>query len=260
MPAPRLPALFAGLLLAAGLGTAAVAAPAADAPPLATSVASEASLPSAPLLRPTLPPPGAEVLPDRKPSLREAKAVGDVESEIRDAAKLFNLDPALVRAVAMQESGLRNEARSRRGAMGVMQMMPRTAKELGYDASDLRGNVRAGAAYLSMMMETFGGDVHRALAAYNAGPGAVQRYGGVPPFRETRNYVAAITSKLAVGAAAAASQPFSTTLAQMGAAVAQGAKDGATQVAQAAGKVAGPLAAGAAPFTAAAVTLAASVP
>ena len=132
------------------------------------------------------------------PKVREAKPVGDVESEIADAAKLYNLDPVLVRAVAQQESGLKHDARSRRGALGVMQLMPGTASELGYDAADLRGNIRAGAAYLSMMMESFGGDVKKALAAYNAGPGAVQKYGGVPPFRETRNYVASIMSKLGV--------------------------------------------------------------
>ncbi len=166
--------------------------------------------------------------------VRELKPVGDVESEIRDAAKLYSLDPALVRAVAMQESGLRNEARSQRGAMGVMQMMPRTAAELGYDAADLRGNVRAGAAYLSMMMEAFGGDVKRALAAYNAGPGAVKKYGGVPPFTETRNYVTSIMSKMAVNAAAAVSQPLTTTVAQIGAALGDRAAQGVAQAAQAA--------------------------
>ena len=177
------------------------------------------------------------VAPAPSAPVRELKPVGDVESEIRDAAKLYNLDPSLVRAVAQQESGLRNEARSHRGAMGVMQLMPQTARELGYDAADLRGNVRAGAAYLSMMMEAFGGDVKRALAAYNAGPGAVKKYGGVPPFAETRNYVTAIMGHMALNAAQAVTQPLTTTVAQIGARAAQGA----VQAAQAAG----PLAAGA---------------
>ena len=213
--------------------------------------------------------PAASDTPTLRPSLsasqmstavRELTPVGDVESEIRAAAKLYNLDPALVRAVAVQESGLRNEARSRRGAMGVMQMMPKTAKELGYDAADLRGNVRAGAAYLSMMMETFGGDVKQALAAYNAGPGAVKRFRGVPPFAETRTYVSSIMGHMATSAAAMAAQPLSTTMAQIGARAVQGAAEGAAQAVQAAGRVAGPLAAGAAPFSAATASLAAAVP
>ena len=224
----------------------------------ASETATPATTADAPALRSTISVPSAS-LP--APAVRELKPVGDVESEIRDAAKLYNLDPALVRAVAVQESGLRNEARSRRGAVGVMQMMPGTARELGYDATDLRGNVRAGAAYLSMMMDTFGGDVKRALAAYNAGPGAVKRFGGVPPFAETRNYVSSIMGHMAVSAATVMAQPLSTTMAQIGAKAAQGAASGAAQAVQAAGRVAGPLAAGAAPFSAAAAaTLAAGVP
>ena len=244
MPLPRFLAVFGGFALASLLATAAAAAEPSTAAPL-----------DAPALRSSLP------LGDGPaPGVRELKPVGDVESEIRDAAKLYNLDPALVRAVAVQESGLRNEARSRRGAMGVMQMMPGTARELGYDAADLRGNVRAGAAYLSMMMEAFGGDVKRALAAYNAGPGAVKRFGGVPPFAETRDYVSAIMGHMAVSAAAVVGQPLSTTVAQFGARAVQSAAEGAAQAVQAAGRAAAPLAAGAAPFSAAAVTLAAGAP
>lgn len=187
---------------------------------------------------------GAEAAPDAaaaRPAVKELRPLGDVESEIKEAARLYGLDPALVRAVAQQESGLRQEARSRRGALGVMQLMPQTARELGYDAEDLRGNIRAGAAYLSMMMETFGGDVKRALAAYNAGPGAVQRHGGIPPFAETRNYVTSIMGKMAVNAAGALGQPISATVAQLGQQAVQGA---AQAVAQVAGQAASPLAAG----------------
>ncbi len=239
--------------LAAALGGFALAALAATAAVAGSETAPSAFDPSG--LRPAL---AAEASPAS--GVRELKPVGDVESEIRDAAKLYNLDPALVRAVAVQESGLRNEARSRRGAVGVMQMMPGTARELGYDAADLRGNVRAGAAYLSMMMETFGGDVKRALAAYNAGPGAVKRFGGVPPFVETRNYVSSIMGHMATSAATMAAQPFSTTMAQIGVKAVQGAAQGAVQAVEAAGRAAGPLAAGASPFSAAAATLAAGVP
>ena len=210
MTLKHLVAALGGLFLGLSAASAALAADASDASPGAVDMQ----------LRPSLPAP-----------VRELKPVGDVESEIADAAKLYNLDPALVRAVALQESGLRHEARSRRGAVGVMQLMPQTGRELGYDVKDLRGNIRAGAAYLSTMMESFGGDVSKALAAYNAGPGAVQRYGGIPPFRETRNYVASITAKLAVGAATVATQPLSTTVAQLGARAVQGAAQAAAQAA-----------------------------
>lgn len=206
MTFPRLAAAFGGLILGLSAAGAACAAEATDVP-------------------------DAQLRPALSAPVRELKPVGDVESEIADAAKLYNLDPALVRAVAMQESGLKPEARSRRGAVGVMQLMPQTGRELGYDISDLRGNIRAGAAYLSMMMESFGGDVSKALAAYNAGPGAVQRHGGVPPFRETRNYVTSITSKLAIGAATVATQPLTATVAQLGVRAVQGAAQVAAQAA-----------------------------
>ncbi len=249
-----------GGLIGAVLFASAACAAASDA--AAPNAAAPKAVVETPALRPALP---AEATPVAAAStaagVRELKPVGDVESEIRDAAKLYNLDPALVRAVAVQESGLHAEARSRRGAMGVMQMMPKTAKELGYDAADLRGNVRAGAAYLSMMMDAFGGDVTRALAAYNAGPGAVKRFGGVPPFGETRRYVSSIMGRMTLSAAAVVSQPLSTTMAQIGARAVQGAAEGAAQAVQAAGRAAAPLAAGAAaPFSAAAANLAVGVP
>ena len=207
MTFPRLAAVLGGLCLSLCAASSAFAADAVDT---ADTAASRSAPPIA---------------------VRELKPVGDVESEIADAAKLYNLDPALVRAVAQQESGLRHEARSRRGAMGVMQLMPTTARELGYDAHDLRGNIRAGAAYLSMMMESFGGDVSKALAAYNAGPGAVQKYGGIPPFRETRNYVASIMGKMAVGAAGVVAQPLTATMAQISMKAVQGAAQVAVQAA-----------------------------
>ena len=135
-------------------------------------------------------------------------APGDVEGEIASAARTNGLDPALVRAVALQESGLRHEARSNKGAMGVMQLTADTAHDLGVDPKDLHQNIQGGAAYLRTLIGAFGGDVAKALAAYNAGPGAVQRYNGVPPFAETRNYVNQIMARLAVGAAGAVSTPL----------------------------------------------------
>src|SRR6202012_6136854 len=82
------------------------------------------------------------------------------------------------------------------GAVGVMQLMPGTARQLGVDAADLKGNVEGGVAYLGEMLRRFEGDVPRALAAYNAGPEAVQRYGGVPPYAEPKAYVRAILGRL----------------------------------------------------------------
>ena len=82
------------------------------------------------------------------------------------------------------------------GAIGEMQLMPATARALGVDPWDTRDNFRGGAAYLGGLVHRYDGDLIRALAAYNAGPGAVDRYGGVPPYRETQAYVAAIMNRL----------------------------------------------------------------
>lgn len=95
----------------------------------------------------------------------------------------------LVRCVAEVESALKQDAKSSKGATGVMQLMPDTAKELGVIASDTRENIRGGASYLRDLLTDYDGDAVLALAAYNAGPGAVKRYGGVPPYPETRLYI-----------------------------------------------------------------------
>ncbi|MBL8770993.1 MAG: lytic transglycosylase domain-containing protein [Phenylobacterium sp.] len=102
----------------------------------------------------------------------------------------------LVEAVAWQESRFNNRAVSPKGALGVMQLLPKTASDLGVDPSDLRGNIEGGAAYLAQQLRRFG-DVRLALAAYNAGPEAVRRYGGIPPYAETQAYVRAILARLA---------------------------------------------------------------
>ena len=87
------------------------------------------------------------------------------------------------------------DAVSAKGARGIMQLMPGTAAELNVDVSDAFDNIRGGATYLRRQLDRFGGSVPLALAAYNAGPGAVLRYGGIPPYRETRNYVATILGR-----------------------------------------------------------------
>jgi soluble lytic murein transglycosylase-like protein len=107
------------------------------------------------------------------------------------------LSPRLLEAVAYVESRFNQKAISKAGAIGVMQLMPGTASELGVDPHNPEGNIRGGAEYLRRMVTMFGNNLELALAAYNAGPSAVQRYGGVPPYAETRAYVDAVMDYLA---------------------------------------------------------------
>lgn len=130
-------------------------------------------------------------------AIERPSPASSVREAIQAAAVRHQVSPKLVEAVAWQESRLNQSAVSPKGARGVMQLMPGTARELGVDAGDLTANVDGGAAYLARMMKLFDGDLTRALAAYNAGPGAVLRHGGVPPYAETRAYVAAVLDRLA---------------------------------------------------------------
>ena len=114
---------------------------------------------------------------------------GDTNSLIKEAAARYQVDPRLVAAVAQTESGGNQEAVSPAGAVGVMQLMPETAAGLGVNPYDKRQNIEGGAKYLRQMMDTYGGDVQKAVAAYNAGPQAVKEYNGIPPYRETQDYV-----------------------------------------------------------------------
>jgi len=115
----------------------------------------------------------------------------DYEPFVQEHARRQSLRPELVRAVIQVESGFNPRARSPRGAMGLMQLMPTTARELGVrDAYDPEDNIRAGCAYLRRLIDRYDGNEELALAAYNAGAQAVDRHGGrVPPYRETRDYV-----------------------------------------------------------------------
>ena len=117
----------------------------------------------------------------------------EFERLVRREAAAAGVDPSLVAAVARTESGLAPRATSPAGAAGLMQLMPATAQALGVaDPYDPVANVRGGAIYLKELLARFGGDVALAVAAYNAGPGAVERFGGVPPYTETRRYVARV--------------------------------------------------------------------
>src|SRR5712691_12045520 len=118
----------------------------------------------------------------------------EIDAAIDQAASRHNVDPSLVRAVIKVESNFNPNAVSRKGAMGLMQLMPQTARQLKVtNPFDPEQNVDAGVRHLKMLMENYGGDVSLSLAAYNAGAGAVARSAGVPHFAETRNYVRRIT-------------------------------------------------------------------
>jgi len=126
------------------------------------------------------------------PALGELKKrIRHYEPLIRDAARQFDLAPDLIHAVILAESAYRPKARSPKGAMGLMQLMPATARRLGVDDPwDPAQNILGGAAYLRWLLDRYDGDLDLAVAAYNAGEGAVDRYGRqIPPYEETRNYV-----------------------------------------------------------------------
>ena len=128
----------------------------------------------------------AQVDRDEVPNIAEGASVEDL---ITQAAYEYGVDPQLVKAIAIAESDMNQDEISPVGSIGVMQLMPETAAGLGVDPYDTNENIAGGTKYLKQMLDTFDGDVPLAVAAYNAGPGAVKRYGGIPPYSETKNYV-----------------------------------------------------------------------
>src|SRR5438876_369782 len=126
------------------------------------------------------------VAPVPPPAVAAAKAPRDL---VDAAARKNGLPPNFVHSVVSAESGYKADVVSPKGAIGLMQLMPATAKAYGADPHDPGQNVEAGAAYLRELLIKYDGDARRALAAYNAGPGAVDKYNGVPPYAETQTYI-----------------------------------------------------------------------
>lgn len=131
----------------------------------------------------------AGVTINRRPSKNEILGI------INEISNKYDVDPKLIEALVKQESGFNPNAKSKAGALGLMQLMPATAKGLGViDPMDVRQNVEGGVKYVKSMLDRFNGNIILALAAYNAGPNAVKKYDGVPPYKETQNYVRSILS------------------------------------------------------------------
>ncbi len=129
---------------------------------------------------------------------RHAQAIpARYAAKLAELAERFDLSPALMEALVWQESRWREDARSPVGAQGLAQLMPGTARYLGVNPNDPFANLEGGARYLREQLDRFDGNLEKALAAYNAGPGRVERSGGIPNIRETKQYVAAIIGRLA---------------------------------------------------------------
>src|ERR1700694_1253951 len=163
--------------------------------------------------------------PAASPELRAAELANrqKIEVMVREVSARYNVDPALIRSVIETESNWNSKAISSKGALGLMQLVPGTARQLGVNnAFDPKQNLDGGVRYLHTLLERYNGDLDRALAAYNAGPGDVWRARGVPHFRETRDYVRKVTdsyfrpSSDRLSRASNASRPIYQTVAEDG--------------------------------------------
>lgn len=134
------------------------------------------------------------------PHANAARVPGRYAPKINELAARYDLSPSLLEALVWQESRWRENAVSPAGARGLAQLMPGTARYLGVNPDDPHANLEGGARYLREQLNRFDGDLEKALAAYNAGPGRVERARGIPNIRETREYVAAILGRLAAQA------------------------------------------------------------
>jgi len=171
-----------------------VAGPLAGAPSGGDALAGDAAVAAAPVVVDGLAIPDAAIA---DPARHAAGVPARYSAKIRELSERFDLSPSLLEAVVWQESRWRENAVSPVGAQGLAQLMPGTARYLGVNPSDPFQNLEGGARYLREQLDRFGGDLEKALAAYNAGPGRVERAGGIPNIRETRQYVAAIMGRLA---------------------------------------------------------------
>jgi len=170
-----------------------VAGPLAETPPVADPAAAPLAASDADFSE-------AAAIPDHAiadPARHAAGIPPRYHAKILELAARFDLSPSLLEAVVWQESRWNENAVSPVGAQGLAQLMPGTARYLGVDSRDPFQNLEGGARYLREQLDRFDGDLEKALAAYNAGPGRVERAGGIPNIRETKQYVAAIMGRLA---------------------------------------------------------------